>query len=138
MLTQPILPGIEAILSAARTANLKLGVASNSEHTWVDPHLQRIGLLHYFDFIACRSDVPSPKPEPDLYRLVLNRFGLRGHEAIAFEDSHTGSLAAKRANLWVVAVPNGSTAHQDFSHVDQQTMSLAEVSLEQLMRRFGR
>ena len=90
-----------------------------------------------FDFIACRGDTPSPKPEPDLYKLVLNRFGLRGHEAIAFEDSHTGSLAAKRAHLWTVAVPNESTAHHDFAHADLQVSSLAEVTVAGLVEKFG-
>ena len=90
-----------------------------------------------FDFIACREDVPSPKPEPDLYKLVLNRFGLRGHEAIAFEDSHTGSLAAKRANLWAVVAPNESTAHHDFAHADLKVASLAEIDLAELMVRWA-
>ena len=138
LLQQPILPGVVGLLEAARASGLRIGLASNSEHSWVDPHLARLGLAAYFDFIACREDAPSPKPEPDLYRLVLNKFGLRGHEAIAFEDSHTGSLAAKRANLWVVAVPNESTAHHDFKHVDWQVASLAEVALDKLVARFGR
>jgi HAD superfamily hydrolase (TIGR01509 family) len=138
LLRQPILPGVAGLLEGARTSGLRIGLASNSEHTWVDPHLARLGLATYFDFVACREDAASPKPEPDLYRLVLNRFGLRGHEAIAFEDSHTGSLAAKRANLWVVAIPNESTAHHDFAHADLQVTSLAEVTLDKLMERFGR
>ncbi len=138
LLRQPILPGIVELLDAARVAGLRVGLASNSQHDWVDPHLKRIGLFQHFDFVACREDAPSPKPEPDLYKLVLNRFGLRGHEAIAFEDSHTGSLAAKRANLWAVAVPNESTAHHDFAHVDLKVASLAEVTLASLMERFGR
>jgi beta-phosphoglucomutase-like phosphatase (HAD superfamily) len=66
----------------------------------------------------------------------LNRFGLRGHEAIAFEDSRPGSIAAKRAGLHVVAVPNGSTAHHDFSHVHLKLSSLAELSFEELVERF--
>lgn len=136
LLRQPILPGVVALLDAARQAGLRIGLASNSELTWCDPHLQRLGLRDRFDFLACRGDTPSPKPEPDLYKLVLNRFGVRGPEAIAFEDSHTGSLAAKRAHLWVVAVPNESTAHHDFAHVDLQLSSLAEVSLETLMSKF--
>jgi len=93
-------------------------------------------LIDRFEFLACREDAPSPKPEPDLYKLVLNRFGLRGHEAIAFEDSHTGSLAAKRANLWVVAASNASTAHHDFSNADLRVNSLAETSLGELITRF--
>lgn len=138
MLQQPILPGVTSLLETARATGLRVGLASNSNHDWVDAHLQRLGLFAHFDFIACREDAPSPKPEPDLYKLVLNRFGLRGHEGVAFEDSHTGSLAAKRANLWAVAAPNESTAHHDFSHVDWLVTSLAEVSVPALQTRFGR
>jgi HAD superfamily hydrolase (TIGR01509 family) len=135
---QRVLPGVQALLLAGREAKLRIGLASNSEHSWVEPQLERLGLLTFFEFLACREDVASPKPEPDLYKLVLNRFGLRGHEAIAFEDSHTGSIAAKRANLWVVAVPNASTAHHDFSHVDLRLNSLAECPPAELFARFAR
>lgn len=138
LLRQPILPGVVALLDAARAAGLRIGLASNSEHTWVDPHLTRLGLIARFEFIACREDAPSPKPEPDLYRLVLNRFGLRGHQAIAFEDSHTGSIAAKRANLHTVAIPNESTAHHDFTHVDLRLSSLADTTLDALLAHFTR
>ncbi len=137
MLRQPVLPGVVALFDAARAAGLHLAIASNSPHSWVDAHLDRLGMLERFEFIACREDVPSPKPEPDLYKLVLNNFGLRGQEAVAFEDSHTGSLAAKRANLWTVAAPNESTAHHDFAHVDWEVTSLAEVTLEKLTARFA-
>jgi len=138
MLRQPILPGIVALLDAAREREFRVGLASNSSHGWVEPHLERIGLRDRFEFIACRDDAPSPKPEPDLYRLVLHRFGLRGPQAIAFEDSHPGSLAAKRANLWTVAVPGPSTAHHDFAHADLRVDSLAEHKLGSLIERFTR
>ena len=138
LLHQPILPGVVALFDDARALGLRVGLASNSQHAWCDPHLARLGLLDRFHFLACREDAASPKPEPDLYQLVLNRFGLRGYEAIAFEDSHTGSLAAKRANLWAVAVPNPSTAHHDFKHVDLLAKSLAEVNLADLVARFGK
>jgi len=136
----PILPGVVALLDAARAAEprLQLGLASNSGHEHCEGHLRRLNLFDRFGIVACREDVPSPKPEPDLYKLVLQHFGLRGHEAIAFEDSHTGALAAKRAGLRVVAVPNPSTAHHDFSHVDLQMASLAEHTLAQLLAIFNR
>lgn len=137
LLLQPILPGVVAMLDAGRARQLRIGLASNSEHAWVEPHLTRVGLRDRFEFLACREDAASPKPEPDLYKLVLNHFGLRGHEAISFEDSYTGSLAAKRANLWSVAVPNLSTAHHDFSHVDLLVKSLDAVSLDDLLTRFA-
>ena len=131
-----ILPGVTALFDAARAADLLLGLASNSPHLHCDRHLKRLGLFERFAFLACRDDVVSPKPEPDLYKLVLNHLGLRGHEAVAFEDSHTGSLAAKRAHLWCVAAPNPSTAHHDFAHVDLVVTSLAEVTVPSLRLRF--
>lgn len=136
LLQQPLRPGITALLDAARTRQLRLGVASNSQHDWVEPHLKRLGLHDRFEFFACRGDTPSPKPEPDLYKLVLNRFGLRGHEAVAFEDSATGVLAAKRAHVWCVAVPGPSTQHHDVSPADLRVASLAEIDLDALLARF--
>jgi HAD superfamily hydrolase (TIGR01509 family) len=133
-----VLPGIVALLDAARDAGLRIALASNSSHVHCEGHLKRLQLFDRFSFLACREDVASPKPEPDLYRLVLNQLGLRPQEAIAFEDSHTGSLAAKRAGLWCVVAPNPSTAHHDFAHVDLKMKSLADCTLADLTGRFGR
>ncbi|MBI5689736.1 MAG: HAD family phosphatase [Verrucomicrobia bacterium] len=132
----PPLPGVLALLDAAREEGLRTAVVSNSPHSWVDGHLARLGLIDRFEFIACREDAASPKPEPDLYRLALNHFGLRGHEGVAFEDSHTGSLAARRANLWTVVAPNESTAHHDLSNAHWLVRSLADVDLPALRARF--
>jgi HAD superfamily hydrolase (TIGR01509 family) len=131
-----LLPGVAALLDAARAAGLRIGLASNSPHAHCERHLGRLGLLDRFAFLACREDVASPKPEPDLYRLVLGHFGLRGTEAVAFEDSHTGSIAAKRAGLWCVAVPNGSTTSHDFAHADLRLDSLADLALPDLLKKF--
>jgi HAD superfamily hydrolase (TIGR01509 family) len=137
LLRQQILPGVVALLDAARNRRLRIGLASNSGHDWVDNHLARLGLLARFEFLACRGDAPSPKPEPDLYKLVLNRFGLRGHEGIAFEDSQTGILAAHRAGLHTVAIPNASTAHHDFALADLRVPSLAAVTLDSILAQFA-
>lgn len=137
ILQQPVLPGVVALLDAARAEGLRVGLASNFPHSWCDAHLTRLGLLGRFGFVGCREDVTSPKPEPDLYRLVVNQLGVRPHEAVAFEDSHPGTLAARRAGLKVVAVPNPSTAHHDFSHADLKVASLAEVSLASLSDQLG-
>jgi beta-phosphoglucomutase-like phosphatase (HAD superfamily) len=56
---------------------------------------------------------------------------------VAFEDSQAGTLAARRAGLWVVAVPNQTTAHHAFDHADWKIASLDEVRLPELMSRFS-
>jgi HAD superfamily hydrolase (TIGR01509 family) len=135
---QAVLPGVVALIGEGRQAGLSIALASNSSHAHVEGHLGRLGLLDRFGFVACRDDVKAPKPEPDLYLLVLSRLGIRGIEAVAFEDSHTGTLAAKRAGLWVVAVPNVSTGHHDFGNADLCAASLADCRLADLAARFGR
>jgi putative hydrolase of the HAD superfamily len=131
-----LLPGVGPLIDAAVGAGLSLAVASNSGHAHVEGHLSRLGIRDRFSVVACREDVASPKPEPDLYRFAVNRLGRRPSEAVAFEDSGTGLLAAKRAGLWAVAVPNAVTADHDFSTADLRVGSLAEIRLPELIERF--
>jgi HAD superfamily hydrolase (TIGR01509 family) len=134
---QPILPGVLAGLREARARGLKLAVASNSSHEHVDRHLTRLGLRQLFDLACCREDVAAGKPAPDLYHLVIRCLGLVPPEAIAFEDSTAGTLAARAAGLWTVAVPNPSTHHHDFSAAHLVLPSLADMPLAQLLARFA-
>jgi len=134
---QDLLPGVRDRLIEAHRLGLTLAIASNSPHRWVDGHLQRLGLFEYFSTTRCRDDVARGKPEPDVYHAVLTALGLEGREAIAFEDSSAGSLAAKRAGLRCVAVPNPCTHHHDFAHADLRATSLAELSLKNLVARWA-
>ncbi len=129
------LPGVAELVTAAHAAGLRLGVASNSGHWHVDAHLSRLGLLGRFDFVACREDVATPKPEPEIYRLVLEKLGADPAATVAFEDSAIGLTAARRAGLRTVAVPNRATAHHAFHDADWQVSSLAEVTLAGLSTR---
>jgi HAD superfamily hydrolase (TIGR01509 family) len=135
---QVVLGGVLDYLNEARTRGLHTAIASNSPHSWIDSHIGRLGLISFFDVIKCRDDVERGKPEPDVYEAVLKAFRIRGGEAIAFEDSAPGSLAAKRAGLWCVAVPNASTSHHSFGHVDLTVKSLADEPLDGLLKRFDR
>jgi HAD superfamily hydrolase (TIGR01509 family) len=132
----PILPGVAALLEAARERGLRVGLASNSSRRHCEGHLTRLGLIKHFHFLACRGEAPSPKPEPDLYNRVLAHFGVRGHEAIVFEDSLAGTLGAKRAHCHVVVAPGPATRHNEFPRADLRVSSLADVSLAELVSRF--
>lgn len=136
-LAAPPLPGTLALLDAARAAGLKIGVASNSTHTHVEGHLEHRGMRGYFDFIACRDDVPVGKPEPHVYLAALRGLGVDAPHALAFEDSVPGHVAAHRAGIRVVVVPNPSTIHCDFPHATLKLGSMAETSLASLVSRFA-
>lgn len=135
--TQKVLPGVLDYLTEAKKRGLKIGLASNSDHAHVEGHLARLGVLKQFDYLRCIEDVPAGKPEPFLYRAVVDYFGLPGNEAIAFEDSEHGALAAKRAGLWCVAVPGPSSVNHDLAHADLILNSLADRPLSVLLQKFA-
>ena len=132
---QPILPGVREYVEVATRMGLALGVASSSSRRWVEGHLARLGLRDHFQVIRCADDVPRVKPDPALYLAVLEATGVSAEEALALEDSPNGVLAAKRAGLTCVAVPNPLTARLDLSAADLTFGSLAEVTLADLLRR---
>ena len=132
-----VLPGILNCIQQARRIGLKIGLASNSGHAHVEGHLARLGLISSFDCLRCIEDVAAGKPAPDLYRAVIEKFGVAGNEAVAFEDSEHGAHAAKRAGLWCVAVPGPSSVNHDLAHADLILNSLADRSLPELMSKFS-
>jgi len=134
--SQP-LPGVEIYLETAKRRGLKLAVASSSPHSWVDGHLQRLGLFHYFDIVQCKDDVRQVKPAPDLFLAALGALQLRAEEALVFEDSLNGVLAAQAAGIHVVAVPNPVTVHLDIRGESLRLVSLAEMPLQALLAHFS-
>jgi HAD superfamily hydrolase (TIGR01509 family) len=128
-------PGVEAYLRDARRLGLKVGLASSSPCEWVTSHLERLGLLEYFDCIRASDDVRRTKPDPELYHSVLDEFGIAPDEAIVFEDSPNGALAAVRAGIYVVAVPNDLTRSLPLDHASLRLDSLADLPLEALLEK---
>jgi HAD superfamily hydrolase (TIGR01509 family) len=127
------LPGVREYIAEAKRLGLRLGVASSSSREWVVGHLTELGLGSYFDCIKCRDDVPRVKPDPALYRAVVEALALQPHQAIALEDSPNGITAAKRAGLFCVAVPNPLTRQLSLAHADLCISSLADFPLPQLL-----
>lgn len=134
--TYPILPGVLEFITEAKAAGRKLAIASSSPLSWVIGHLSRLELDQYFDIILTAEDVSQVKPAPDLYLLALSRLGLTPAEAVVFEDSPNGILAANAAGIHCIAVPNEITATMDISHADVIVNSFTELSLSRLDNSF--
>ena len=130
---QPILPGVFEMIQEATRRNLKLGIASNSVGTWVNTHLKRLKLYDYFDEVVTRDQVSLGKPDPEMFLKTLNSFGIKANEAIAFDDSHTGSMGAKRAGIYTIAIPNEMTLAHDFSHCDQIVTAMDMIDMDTMI-----
>jgi HAD superfamily hydrolase (TIGR01509 family) len=129
----PILPGVIKIIEEARRDGMKVAIGSSSPHSWVDEHAKRLGIFDQFHDIICADDVAPgrTKPNPDIYLKALEKLEVESSSAIVFEDSPNGVLAAQRANIFVVAVPNPLTVTMGVTG-DLTVSSLAELSLQAL------
>ena len=129
----PILPGVMSMIEQAKENGLRVAVGSSSTHSWVDTHLKRLGIFDYFDHVICQNDVQSgrSKPYPDIFLKALEKLDVKKDEAVVFEDSSNGVLAARRAGIFVVGVPNQLTSQMGVSG-DITVSSLAQVSLRDL------
>lgn len=131
------LPGFHSILDQAILFNLKTGIASSSPRSWVLGYLEKLRLAHIFDCVCCLDDVARVKPAPDLYERAIGKLEIKPYEAIAFEDAPNGILAAKKAGLYCVAIPNTITKQLDTSGSDIVFESLENIQLSELIGRFS-
>ncbi len=130
---QPLRPGIADYLSQAKRLGLGLGIATSNTRQWLTWYMERRNLHHYFDCIFTVDDVEYAKPDPALYQMAVQALNIQPQHAIAVEDSPTGALAAMRAGLFTVAVPNAVTAQLTFAPTHLRLDSLADMPLDDLL-----
>jgi HAD superfamily hydrolase (TIGR01509 family) len=133
-------PGIADYLAAARQHGLKRAIVSSSTRRWVDMHLERLDEAAGWDAICTADRDPArAKPAPVLYLEALEQLDVTADQAVAFEDSPNGVLAAKAAGIFCVAVPNEVTRDLglDDAGADIVLESLADLPPESLFRRLA-
>ena len=128
-------PGIAEYLAAAKRHGLKRAIVSSSTRAWVDMHLERLEEAVGWDAICTADRDPKrAKPSPTLYLEALDVLDVAADEAVAFEDSPNGVLAAKAAGIFCVAVPNEVTRDLGLEEAgaDLVLASLADLPPETL------
>ncbi len=114
----PLRPGVRRLLNEARTAGLRLAIATTTSPENVDAlltHALAADGASWFEVIAAGDIVPAKKPAPDIYIWALNEMGLKPEQALAFEDSENGVRSSLRAGLKTIVTINEYTRTHDFS-----------------------
>ncbi len=130
-------PGVLATLEGAREAGLRIGLASSSSRDWVEPHLQRLGIVDFFETVQTGDLVRAVKPHPELYERALAALGVESGEAIALEDSLNGLRAARAAGIFTVVIPNSITRYLDLTEADLLLESMRDLDLSEWPFREG-
>lgn len=102
----PVKEGIPELLAFFRDARIPMCVATSSKHVEAEEFLGQCGLTSFFDFIITFEDVPRSKPDPSIFLKACEWAGVKPEEAMVFEDSQNGILAAHRAGIPVICIPD--------------------------------
>lgn len=99
-------PGIEELLLFFNEHGVKCCVASSTPRKSVALTVERGGLLRYFDFFICGDEITRSKPDPEMFLKACEKAGAAPEEAIVFEDSENGLLAAFAGGIPAVCIPD--------------------------------
>ena len=93
-----------SLFKLIKSFNIKIGVASNAIRDTVVGSLKSLGVYDFIDYALSNEDVSNPKPNPEIYKLMISLLGSSSENTVIFEDSEIGQAAAKSslANLFPV------------------------------------
>jgi len=97
----PLRPGVASLIREASAAGLRQGIVTTSGRDAIRHLCDGVlgDLAEAFAFHVCGEDVGAKKPDPEAYRLALERLGCRAGSVLALEDSRQGLAAARAAGL---------------------------------------
>lgn len=127
------LPGIAELVTEARAEGVKTAIVTRNAEREVTGACGAHGLDGLWDLIVCANDEPT-RDKTELYAHAVRELGVRAGDAVAFEDSPAGVLAAKGAGVRCVAVPSAITEQAPFEDADAVLPSLAGRTLADLRR----
>lgn len=110
------MPGAVELVEALR-GRVPLGVATNAPRELAELSLRKAGLEGAFDVVIGVDDVLRPKPDPELYLSVCEHLGADPTLSVGFEDSPSGSTAARAAGLYVIGVPSHPDVELDADEI---------------------
>lgn len=111
-------PGVIRLIDQAHDQGLRLAIVTTSARESVEALFQYVLPQYqrkFFDILICGEDVSSKKPDPEAYRLALQRLNLAPEQCIALEDSANGLAAASQAGIPTLIAYNEWTKEDDFT-----------------------
>ena len=124
----PLKPGVKEILSFIKSKGLNIGLSSSTRRKTVISHLERAGIVDFFDEITCGDEVRESKPSPEIYLSTCKKLGVKPENALTIEDSYNGVRSATSAGIKCIMVPDKLPATEEMQTLAHKVLnSLLEV-----------
>lgn len=119
------MPGVNHILDLFKNKHMPMALASSSSSAIINAVLDRLSIQEYFVHVYSGENETHGKPYPGIYITTASLLGVPARRCLVFEDSPSGVLAAKSANMQCVAVP-------DTDHKANKFIQTADVVINSL------
>lgn len=121
-------------LEALRSAGLRLAIVSNAaDDADVQTLVDNAGIRTYFDFILSSAACGIRKPNPRIFEMALEKWGLKPEQAAVVGDTLGADiLGARNAGLFSIWITRradrpGNRAHADTIKPDAQIKTLSDL-----------
>ncbi len=120
-----VMPGVDDLIKEVAAHGIKQAIASASPLYRVEITRKRFGWEEHLTELVASDHVDfKGKPDPAIFLLASERLGIDPKDCVVLEDAENGVVAAKRAGMQCVAVPDSRWSHGDFSIADLVVDSL--------------
>ncbi len=89
--------GIPELLDELRESGAGVYLLTNAQRAFTWDELKLIGLLNKFDGIVISSDEECCKPDPEFFKILLNRYDLRPEESIMVGNDPQADIGGAKA-----------------------------------------
>lgn len=107
---QPIM-GARDFVAGARSAGLRLALATSSDRPKLDGNLAAIGIPEsMFDVVISAEHVRHKKPDPETFLRAVELLGLPASRCLVVEDAQNGVRAGRAAGCAVLGISSSQPA----------------------------
>ena len=114
-----LMPGILDLINKINKSDCKQAIASGAPLRSVQKVVERFGWQDHFTVLVSADDVDhTGKPDPRIFLHTAEKLGIDPKDCVVFEDAENGVVAAKRAGMMCVAVPDERWSYGVFDKAD--------------------
>jgi len=127
------LPGVHQTMTHLRQAGLNLAIASSSPPELIQCVVDQLDLHPFLELTHSGTHEKRGKPDPAVFLTAARKLGVAPDHCVVFEDAPSGVLAARRAGMYVVAIPSVfEPTDPGFEPADQVLTSLLDFELDRI------
>ncbi len=123
--------GTLRLLKQLKKNRVRIALVTSSGRDVVDFILNKLDISGFFEIIVSSDDVKEKKPNPEPYRLALDRLGLKPDDCAVIEDSKYGVESAKGAGIFCIGLRNKNYENAA-TEADLLIWSLEELTIAKM------